>query len=310
LGHGFTAAVVWFQELAMVHLSSLLKSRGAICLAVVAAMALSGGAMAVGDEPAAPKSAMRTVEIGNTKPIDGKPRELKFKMAGLIKSVEVKEGDAVKAGQVLMTEDDSEELAELDILTKDANNARVEAAQANLEGKTKKLARIEKIHNENGGNDAELDEAKTDAKIAELSIASEKQDLEVKKAKIVKQKGIIERMKLRCPSDMDGIVQSVELHDGEMGDPTKPALRIVNNTSLIIEVTLPTQISLQMKIGQPMRVSYDRKDWKDAKVSFLAPMAIAGAGRQLVHLTLPNPESKVSGLQIFVELPETLVSAN
>jgi RND family efflux transporter MFP subunit len=294
----------------MVHRSSAFKSHPILRAAILAAITLGCTAMVFGDEQPAVKGATRSYEIGNTKPIDGKPRELKFKMAGLIKSVDVKEGDTVKAGQVLMTEDDSEELAELDILTKDANGARVEAAQANLEGKTKKLARIEKIHNDNGGNDAELDEAKTDAKIAELSIASEKQDLEVKRAKIVKQKGIIERMKLRCPSDMDGIVQSVELHDGEMGDPTKPALRLVNNSSLIIEVTLPTQLSLQMKIGQPMRVSYDRKDWKDAKVSFLAPMAIAGAGRQLVHLTLPNPEGKVSGLQIYVELPESLANAN
>ena len=36
--------------------------------------------------------------------------------------------------------------------------------------------------------------------------------------------------------------------------------------------------SLKMKMGDKMRVSYDKKTWKDATISMLAPKAEAGSG--------------------------------
>ena len=132
--------------------------------------------------------------------------------------------------------------------------------------------------------------------------------METKIAKIAKQQGIIDRMKLKSP--IDGIVQAVEARVGEMVDPSKPpVVTIVNNNPLIVEVNLPTAMSQQLKPRQPMRVSYDMKDWKQATVTYLAPMADASSGMQTVHLTLPNTEGKSSGLQIFVELPEAVAAA-
>src|SRR5205807_10043726 len=112
-------------------------------------------------------------------------------------------------------------------------------------------------------------------------------DLLVKEGKVKKQKDIIERMKLRSP--MSGIVQSVDARPGEMVDPNKPpVITIVNNDPLVVEVNLPTAVSLRLKADQPMRVSYDKRDWKEANVSYLAPMADAASGFQTVHLALTN----------------------
>jgi multidrug efflux pump subunit AcrA (membrane-fusion protein) len=246
-----------------------------------------------------------TVEVGNTKPADQKPRELRFKNPGLIKSVEVREGDVIKVGQVLMIQDDTEEFAELAVLQEDATDIRIRAAERSADAKKAEFNRIEKIHRE-AGNEAEFEKAKAEYELAVLNIEQEKQDLRVKNKKVEKQKGIIDRMKLRSP--MDGIVQSVEVHPGEMGEPNRPHITLVNNNPLIVEVNLPVTVSLGLKIDQSMRVSYDKKEWKDAKVSYLAPMANAGAGRQKVHLELSNPEGKVSGLQVFVELPSQVAA--
>ena len=77
----------------------------------------------------------------------------------------------------------------------------------------------------------------------------------------------------------------------------------------MIELNLPTAMSQLLKPGQVLHVSYDQKNWQDAKVSYLAPMADSSAFMQAVHLTLENPEGKASGLKIFVELPPELAAA-
>lgn len=263
-----------------------------------------GGLSVMGEE----KPSEKNLEVGITKPADEKPVELRFKGAGLIKSVAVKKGDAVKADQVLMAQDDIDEQAELEIRKKDATDIRIKAAEVSADAKWAEFKRVKNIHDADGKNDAEFEKAQAEAKLADLNIVQEKQDLEVKKAKVEQQQKIVNRMTLHSPTD--GIVQAVEAHVGEMVDPSKPAVvTIVNNNPLIVEVNLPTAQSLKLKIDQPMRVSYDRKNWKEARVSYLAPMADAASGMQTINLKLPNPENQVSGLQIYVELPDTLVAA-
>ena len=293
--------------LSRLHSPSLAPS---LIRAVVAALVIGGlyalpVSVMAADETSA-KTVDRTVEVGNTKPADQKPRELRFKNPGLLKTVDVKEGEVIKTGQLLMSQDDEEELAELDILMKDSSDLRIKAARTQAEAKRAEFERIEKIHVE-ASNHAEFEKAKAEADLAVIQIEQEKQDREVKLAKVEKQKKLITRMKLLSP--MSGIVQSVEVRPGEMGEPQKPAITIVNNNPLIVEVNLPQAVSQKLKIDQTMRVSYDKKSWTDARVTYLAPFANAGAARQKVHLELPNPEGKVSGLQIFVELPDQQMAA-
>ena len=250
----------------------------------------------------------KNIEVGITKPADEKPIDLRFEGLGVVKSVSIKKGDAIKIGQELMAQDEARELAELDILNKDATDLRVKAMELSARAKWSDFKRIKDIHDKDGGNDAEFEKSEAEAKLADMTILTEKQDLEVKKARATKQQGVIDRMKLHSP--IEGIVQTVDAHVGEMVDPSKPpVVTVVNNNPLIVELTLPTAMSLKLKIDQSMRVSYDKKAWKEAKVSYLAPMADAASGMQTINLKLPNPDNQISGLQIFVELPDTLVAA-
>ena len=289
---------------------SNLKFKGLGRLAMALAVAsLSTGLSSFAAENAVEKATDRMLEVGITKPADQKPRELRFKSLGMIKSVNVKEGDIVKAGQVLMAQDDTDETAELEIRRKDVTEIGIKAAEVTSRAKKAELKLIKQIHDQDAKNEAEYEKALAEAEIADLKIEQEKQDLEVRKAKVKQQQNVVDRMTLHSP--IDGIVQTVEADVGEMVDPSKPpVVTIVNNTPLMVEVNLPTAISLRLKLDQILRVSYDKKDWKDAKVSFLAPMADAASGMQKVHLTTPNAEGKTSGLQIFVELPDVQLAGN
>ena len=258
-------------------------------------------------EKAAEKGTDRLIEVGITLPADLKPRELRFKTLGVIKSVNVKEGDVVKAGQVLMAQDDVEEITELEIRILDATDIRIKAAEVSSKAKKAELKRIQGIHDQDAKNDAEFEKAQAEAELAELNIVQEKHDLELKKAKVNQQQKVVDHMTLHSP--IDGIVQAVEAHVGEMVDPSKPpVVTIVNNTPLVVQVNFPTAVRLKLKVDQVLRVSYDKKNWMDARVSFLPPMADASSDVQMVHLSTANVEGKASGFQIFVELPDMQVA--
>jgi RND family efflux transporter MFP subunit len=281
---------------------------GAALTLAALALVIPKPARATAEQPTSAQPAAQSVEVGLTKPADLKPREFQFKTVGLIKSVLVKEGDVIKEGQPLVALDDAEEQAELDILKKDISEIRIKAAETQSTVKKFELAKLQNVARENGGNDLELKKAEAEAELAELNIVQEKNDLDVKKAKVTKQEIVLSRMTMRSP--IAGVVLSVDSHVGEMVDPNKPAIiKIVNNDPLVVELKLATSVSQRLKVNQSLRVSYDKKDWREARISFLSPMADDTADMQIVHLQMANPEGRASGLQVFVELPPALATA-
>lgn len=279
------------------------RASGKVCR--VAVWAVAASVLGASVAQAADATTKEKEVVGITLPSDGQPRELKFEAQGTIKSVEVKPGDRIKAGQVLMKQDDRKEVAELKALADDVSDIGEQQAATQAEAKDAKVQRLEKIAADSQ-NAAELDEAKAEAKYYHLQILKERQDNQVKKDKIERQKAVIDMMQLHSP--VDGYVLSVDSQSGEIADPQKPALKVVANDPLLVQLTLPSYQSQVLKLGRKLRVSYDRKTWVEAEVCYIAPQA-DGTGSQSVRLTLPNPQSRDSGLQIFAELPSDVAGA-
>jgi multidrug efflux pump subunit AcrA (membrane-fusion protein) len=279
------------------------RASGKVCRVAVwaAAVSLLGTSVA----RAADGTTKEKEVVGITLPSDGQPRELKFEAQGTIKSVEVKPGDRIKAGQVLMKQDDRKEVAELKALQDDVSDITVRQAEVQVDVHKADVKRLTAIHAD-AQNDAELEKAQAELKYSELQVLKEKQDNQVKKDKIEHQQAVIDMMQLRSP--VDGYVLSVDSQAGEIADPQKPALKVVANDPLLVQLTLPSYQSQVLKLGRKLRVSYDRKNWVEAEVCYIAPQA-DGTGSQSVRLKLPNPQSRDSGLQIFAELPSDVAGA-
>jgi len=243
--------------------------------------------------------------VGITLPSDGQPRELKFEAQGTIKSVEVKPGDRVKAGQVLMKQDDRKEVAELKALQDDVSNVGIEEAKVQVKVHEADVKRFKALHAESG-NDAELEKAEAELEYSKLEITKAEQEKKVKEDKIERQQAVIDMMQLRSP--VDGYVLAVDSQAGEIADAQKPALKIVANDPLLVQLTLPDYQSQVLKLGRKMRVTYDRKTWVEAEVTYIAPQA-DGTGSQSVRLKLANPDSRDSGLRVFAELPADVAGA-
>jgi RND family efflux transporter MFP subunit len=278
----------------------------------VAAAALAIGALFVGStavnaqerraEPRAPYAEGKSEPSRRTK--------LNAQVPGLVKEVLVKRGDHVKAGQPVVQQDDRLAMNQLQIAEQEANsNIRVEAAKSDLAQKEVELKRVKQMYEAKAANDLELERATLEVvfKGHQLSLSH----LELAKAKLeaAGAKLKVEFMQLFAP--FDGIVESVDTEVGEMLDPQRnPFMTIVANDPVKIVVQLTAPQAAKLKVGDTLDVQYKidpSGTWQQATVKSLAPVATAGAGfesQREVHLEMPNPSKRETGLWLWVKLPD------
>jgi len=276
-----------------------MKSTGMLCWAVglAAGLGIAGAAMA--------QTARDTAE-GITRPSE--EAHPTFSTPGVVREAPVKDGDKVKAGQVLLKQEDYIDKKELERLQMLANStARIEASQANLEVKRSVYKRKSDPNRAGAFNDAEIEEAMNDVTLAEKQLKVSEEDQQEAKIKAQAQEKKVELLALVSPCN--GIVQKIVAHVGEWADPQNKegAIAIVNNDPLYIEVReLTTRQVSMLKPGQKLQVQYAEEPngkWQEAEIFYFDPVADPTVGTRTIKLRMPNPQSKEAGLHVTVKLP-------
>jgi len=247
----------------------------------------------------------KNIKQGFTLP--DKEYKVSFQGMGIIREVKVKEGDVIKKGDVLMVQDDREEQAELKLLELDCNDLPIKGAEFKAKAAQVDFDYKDKMMKDGAKVELEWTQKKAEWDIAKVQVEQAAKELEQKKAKRDKQLQHVQNMTLTAQSD--GVVKEILNEVGSNVDPTKPVVTVVSNNPLTVEVQVPALASLQLKKDEKMRVSYDKKNWREASVSYLSPQADAASGMRTIRLELANPNGEPSGLQVFVELPEKLLAA-
>lgn len=285
------------------------------CLALGAAVA--AGVAGVGSSPltAAPAAgvtaSMGGVERGVTRPSE--EHKLVFAGPGVIGKVLVKDGDPVKAGQVIAEQDDAVERAQM--LQAEAKlyaaELQIGAAEADLAQKQVELGRKKAIYRDlidQGKTNSELDEAMVAVKIGEIAVKYRKQERVAEQLEMDVLKVKIQQKKLISP--IDGLVARVDVRTGEGADMTKPAVVVVNNTPLWVEVNVPTVKARSLQVSQSLAVKYtDEDQWQQGEILVKFPVADAGANVQRVRLQLANESRRESGIPVVVKLPDGSAAA-
>lgn len=241
-----------------------------------------------------------------------------FFTGGIIRNVPVKEGQVVKKGEILMEQDDEIEQAELERLTEEATKEyRIQYYQAAVNVAKKKLERMETAIAKaiaTGGvtafADAELEQARAELDQAQRQIEVSTLDHQGDINKARQQKLKVDRMRIKA--DWDGVVEKIGTRTGELATPDKdkPSITLVKNDPcyVVINKLTTAQVS-KIKQGDEFEVKYpDEDQWRQAKVSFIAPVADVGANTQMIRLELPNPENRSTGLPIQLKLPGKLTT--
>jgi RND family efflux transporter MFP subunit len=254
---------------------------------------------------AAPLAAQEKIEAV-TKP--SQDTVLSFVRPGQVAEVLVKEGDTVKAGQVLMRQDDKAELAQMEQLKAQAeDDTHVKAADAQLAQSRVDLKKTEGASKEGAATELELDHAKLDVTIAELRLDLAQFDQKQAKLKYEEMRLQIDRMRLVSP--IDGVVERLLVEPGESVEAAGKIAQVVQIDPLWIDVAAPLAVARALKKGESTAaVEFDsadpaRRSSVSGKIIHIAAVADSASGTLTVRVECPNAARRPAGEHVYVSFP-------
>ncbi|MDR8523541.1 efflux RND transporter periplasmic adaptor subunit [Shewanella fidelis] len=207
------------------------------------------------------------------------PQEAKVvtRVAGLIESLQVEEGDRVKKGQLLAIIDSKRQKFDLD------------RSQAEVEIIEQELNRLKKINNK------EFFSADSMAKLEyNLQAAIAKRDL----AALYVQESMIR-------SPIDGVIATRFVKSGNMAKEFDELFYVVNQDELYGIVHLPEQQLQHLRLGQDAEIYANKhtEQTTHATVLRISPVVDAQSGTFKVTLSVPNKNATLkAGMFTRVEL--------
>jgi len=234
-----------------------------------------------------------------TKP--SKDVALSFIQPGRIAEVLVKEGDLVKAGQPLIQQDDAIERAQLAQLeAQSQDTTQVEAARASLDQKRVDLKRLVWAAERGSATALEVEHAKLDVTIAELSFKLAQFQHEQDKRKYDEMKIRVDKMRMLSP--INGRIEKIYYEPGESVDLRAEVVRVVQIDPLWIEAPVPLAEARSRKNGQIATVRFPGSDGRNAegKVVHVATVADAASETLTIRIEVPNDSGRPAGEHVRV----------
>jgi len=174
-----------------------------------------------------------------------------FKVAGRIASIDVKEGDIVKSGQIIGSLDDTDYRVALDAVEAEYNSVNSEAQ------------RIIAIYNENATTKAAYDKA-----VYGLRQIS---------AKLEHARNQLNDTKLTAPSA--GVVKTILRHAGEVVGAGTPVLEIVDNSAPLVEINIPASAFADIDKFSSYTCTFDTYPGKIFNLKYFAGQSVANANQ-------------------------------
>jgi len=230
---------------------------------------------------------------------------LAFTVAGQVAKVLVKEGDPVGENAPLILLDDKAERLQLAQLKDQAEDqTRIKAAKAQLAQKGIVLTKKEQAYKTNAATELEVQEARLEVTIAELSLALAKFQNAQDRQKHREAEVRLSRMKLTSP--IKGVVEQLGIKPGESADAQQKVIRVINIDPLWVEVPVPYAMALKLKAGMPAKVKSSGPGGKtaDGTINRVRGEADPASDTVLVRVEVPNPSGRTAGEHVTVSFPE------
>jgi membrane fusion protein (multidrug efflux system) len=169
--------------------------------------------------------------------------ELKFELSGIIKSVNVKEGDKVRKGDVLATLDPKDVNLEVRYA-----EAKLDSAKAEYQAALKRYEVMKRLYEAGAIIKDRLDQAKAEVDVAKARVEVSERELALSKAKL-------EKLKIVAPQD--GVIGKKEKDVGEYVTPNDVILTLIDRDNTYVEVVIIEKYSDKIKTGQKANVKVD-----------------------------------------------------
>ena len=274
--------------------------RLALTLSIVAAsLAIPSAAQA--DQPSA------TAEHRSIIGITGPQREatLAAVQPGRIARIAAPEGSVVEEGSLVFALEDGVQQARVEMAKSAAESTlEVELAEAKWERAQRDLDRLVRLHGSESASSKELNDARSDARIARLEHELAKFAHDQAALAFRREREALDQYYARAP--FTGYVVEHLKHDGESVEESEGVVRLVQVDPLQVLVDCPLALAPFVRTGERIHVRPFDADC-DARwgTVVLASRVADGASQTFkVKLTVPNGDAAwMSGLKVVVEFP-------
>ena len=236
---------------------------------------------------------------------------LKFEQPGRIAAVRVKDGDAVKPGDLLVQLDDEAERLKLTQLKAVADDVlHIKAADAQVAQNKADLKKLEWAAEQGAATEWEVDRARLEITIGELSKDKAVFNKERAQDDYEQAKVRVDRMKKVSP--IAGRVEHVFVEEGESVEALGDVIRVVKTDPLWIDAPVPLQRAKRLKAGDAVPVAFLRpvgapgkeefveEERAEGKVTFVSAVSDSAAAALTVRIEVPNPKGRPAGETVRV----------
>ena len=206
---------------------------------------------------------------------------------GIIMKITVREGEAVRKGQVLAQLDDEVHIATLAVAQKSMEcRGSLNSAIAEQHLRKDRLTILESLRANEHARQEEVDRARAELNIAEAKVLAVQEDLAVKKLEYEKIKAQLERRIIRSPAD--GVVTKSVKDEGEYVAPNDPNFfTVVQLHQLLATFSIPSLLARDLKVEQKVRLGFsDQSSLAEGIVEFVSPVTDAESGTVRVKVRI------------------------
>ncbi|UCD35682.1 MAG: efflux RND transporter periplasmic adaptor subunit [Nitrospiraceae bacterium] len=236
---------------------------------------------------------------------------LSFIQPGRIAKVHVREGDVVKAGQILVQQDDSAEQAQLALIRKQSEDmTQIESREADLAQKKLYLERIQWAASRGSSTEMEVEDAKLAVTMAEYALQTAHFEHEQNQRKYAEAKIRVDNMRLKSP--IDGRVEELEVEVGESINGLANTIRIVRTDPLWIDVHVPLETGQTLRSDENAHIIFPGNDQnpETGKIISVSTVADAASSTLRARIQLQNASKRPAGEQVNVLFTEPQRSVN
>ena len=211
------------------------------------------------------------------------------RVMGAVTSLHVREGDMVKAGQLLLTIDESDAKERVN-----AASMAMEAARQNRDLAEITWKRYRNLFDQKALSGQEMDQVETQRNVARA---------EFERAKAMADEAKTFLNFTRIASPVAGVVTKKQIDVGSMASPGVPLLVIEAVGDAYAETAVDEGLSSRIKTGMPAEVNIDAlKKRLQGKVREVIPDINPASRTFLVKISLPDKDLN-SGLYVRVKIP-------
>jgi len=228
---------------------------------------------------------------------------LGFTVSGKVGQIAVKPGDRVNKGHLLIELEDKEGKSLVRLYEiRASSDLAARSAEAAL-----RLAQVEyKLINQAYKNDAamwiEVERNQIRVEQSELELKLALQQGEEATLQLNQARSRHEQYLLRAP--INGIVEIITVEEGELVETLNPVLQLVVIDPLWIDAAVPTDQTLDLKIGDAAQVRINLLGHNKpimGKIIHMAEVADAASNTRLVRVEVPNPKLLPAGAQVTLD---------